>query len=140
MEGRSGTEKGNGPAFDCRERVDTKPPWDIRERSFLFARDIVRLCRHLSVDPSYRQIADQLLDAGTSIGANAEEAKAAYSRREFAAKNAICLKEARESAFWLRLVLACGLSSDLEAQRLLAEASELIGIFTATVRSARRSL
>lgn len=59
-------------------------------------------------------------------------------RREFAAKNCICLKESRESAFWLRVIIACELTANPEARRLLQEADELIGIFTATVRSARR--
>ena len=88
--------------------------------------------------PSCRHVANQLLDAGTSVGANAAEAKSAHSRREFAAKNSIALKEARESTFWLRLILECGLAPDAEADRLLKEAGELTGILTATVRSARR--
>jgi four helix bundle protein len=115
-----------------------EPPWDIRERTFQFSCDIVRFCRTLSKDPSCRQIAWQLQDAGTSVGANSEESKSAYSRREFAVKNCICLKESRESAFWLRLIIACDLTTDPEAWRLIKEAGELIGIFTATVRSARR--
>jgi four helix bundle protein len=117
--------------------MDKQPPWDIRERSFQFSCDIVRFCRKLSKDPSCWRIANQLLDAGTSVGANAEEAKSAYSRREFAHKNAIALKEARESRFWLRLIIACELSSEPEAHRLMEEAGELVGIFTGTVRSSR---
>jgi four helix bundle protein len=91
-----------------------------------------------SEDPSCRHCANQLLDAGTSVGANSAEAKSAYSRREFASKNSIALKEARESTFWLRLIMVCGLSQDAEVERLLKEAGELTGILTATVRSARR--
>ena len=48
----------------------------------------------------------QLLDAGTSVGANLEEAKAVQSKADFIHKNAISLKEARESNYWLRLILA----------------------------------
>ena len=48
-----------------------------------FARDIVGLCRTLSHQPGVcRQIAGQLLRAGTSVGANAEEAKGAHTRRD----------------------------------------------------------
>jgi four helix bundle protein len=115
------------------------PPWDIRERSFRFACDVVRFCRHVSQDHICRHIADQLLDSGTSIGANSEEAKSAYSRKEFAHKNSIALKESRESVFWLRLMIACELTTDPEADRLLDEAGQLVGIFSATVRSARRA-
>jgi four helix bundle protein len=89
-------------------------------------------CRKFGGEPGCRRIADQLLDAGTPVGAKSEEAKSAYSRREFAVKNCIALKEAREAAFWLRLIIACDLTADSEARRLLKEAGELIGIFTGT--------
>ena len=79
-----------------------------------------------------RQIAWQLADAGTSIAANYEEAKGSYSRREFAAKNAIVLKEAREARLWLRVILACGLAAEADARPLYDEANELVVIFIAS--------
>ena len=89
------------------------PPRDLGERTFVFACDIVHFCRKLSVEPGVvRHIAWQLADAGTSVAANYEEAKGSYSRREFAAKNAIVLKEAREARLWLRVIVACKLASD----------------------------
>jgi four helix bundle protein len=127
-----------GSIFERLHTVIREPPWDIRERTFEFSCDVVRFCRKLSKEPGCPQLAWQLHDFGTSVGANCEEARSAYSRREFAVKNCICLKEARESAFWLRVIIACQLTVDPEARRLLKEAGELIGIVTATVRSARR--
>jgi four helix bundle protein len=83
-------------------------PQDIRERTFQFACAIVRFCNKLSTAPgAARQIAYQLLNAGTSVDANVEEAKAAYSKREFISKNSIALKEARETLFWLRVIASC---------------------------------
>jgi four helix bundle protein len=115
------------------------PPRDLVERTFQFACRIVPFCRKLSVEPGVvRQIAWQLADAGTSVAANYEEAKGAYSRREFAAKNSIVLKEARESRMWLRLILECGLASEAEAKPLYDEANQLVGIFIATVRTLKR--
>lgn len=80
---------------------------DIRERAFEFAVRIVKLCKYLekNYDVS-RNVISQLLDAGTSVGANLEEAKAGQSTADFIHKNAIALKEARESNYWLRLLLA----------------------------------
>ena len=115
-----------------------QPPWDIRERSFRFSCDIVKFCMRFAKESRCYRIADQLLDAGTSVGANAEEAKAAYSRREFALKNCYALKEARESVFWLRLIIATELTTDPETKKLLGEAGELVGIFNQTVKSTRR--
>src|SRR5437764_13351683 len=114
------------------------PKRDLAERTFRFACDIVQFCRKLSAQPGVvRNIAWQLADAGTSVAANYEEAKASYSRREYAAKNAIVLKEARESRLWLRVILACKITEDAEARRLYAESNELGGIFTASVRRLR---
>jgi four helix bundle protein len=121
--------------------VPTPKPRDLCDRTFLFACDIVAFCLALSQRPgAHRQIAGQLLRAGTSVGANAEEAKAAYTRREFAFKNAIVLREARESRYWIRLIAATGLASQESVASLLSEAEELVGIFTATVRKARTPL
>jgi four helix bundle protein len=116
--------------------VTDKPARDLGERTFRFACDIVRFCRKLSTEPGVvRQIAWQLAASGTSVAANYEEAKGAYSRREFAAKNSIVLKEARESRMWLRLILECGLTAAAEATPLFDEADQLVGIFTAGVRT-----
>ena len=116
-------------------------PRDLCERTFLFACDVSAFCLALSRQAgAHRQIAGQLLRAGTSVGANAEEAKAAYTRREFACKNSIVLKEAREARFWLRLIAANKLSTTEAIEPLLCEANELVGIYTATVRRARLPL
>lgn len=53
-----------------------------------------------------KSVVNQLLDAGTSVGANLEESVAGQSKADFVHKNAISLKEARESNYWLRLILA----------------------------------
>lgn len=116
------------------------PPHDLGERTFVFACDVVRFCRKLTVEPGVvRHIAWQLSRAGTSIAANYEEAKGAYSGREYAAKNAIVLKEAREARLWLRIILACHLAADeSETRRLHAESDQLVAIFISSVRKLRR--
>ena len=104
---------------------------DLAERTFRFACDVVRYCRELSKEPGVvRSIAWQLSDAGTSAAANYQEAKAAYSCREFAAKNGIVLKELRESKLWLRVIVACELGPAAIPTRLLKEADELVAMFT----------
>jgi len=87
-----------------------------------------------------RQIAGQLLRSGTSVGANAEEAKAAYSRREFACKTCVVLRESRETLYWLRLIASHKLAQDDVLEPLLKEANEIVAIYTVTVRRARLPL
>jgi four helix bundle protein len=81
-------------------------------------------------------LARQVLRAGTSVGANLEEAKGAQTRRDMTAKFSIALKEARETAYWLRLLQATKLAAPALLNPLLSEANELVAILT----SARRKL
>jgi four helix bundle protein len=104
---------------------------DLTERTFQFACDVYDFCEELAGLPGLaRRIAWQLFDAAGSVGANREEAKAAYSRRDFTAKNGIVLKECREANFWLRLAEAKSLGERERRTRLLRESDELISIFT----------
>ena len=80
----------------------------------------------------------QLLRSGTSVGANAEEAKSADSRRDFASKTSLVLREARESSYWLRLLAATQLAPAGALQPLLSEANELVAIYTVAVRRAKQ--
>jgi len=130
-----------GVIFEGLDGMPNSKPRDLCDRTFLFACDIVAFCLALSQRPgAHRQIAGQLLRAGTSVGANAEEARAAYSRREFACKNSVVLREARESRFWLRLIAATRLVPTPSVEPLLAEVNELVGIYTATVKKAKQPL
>jgi four helix bundle protein len=111
------------------------PRRDLGERTFRFACDVVTYCRELSKEPGVvRHIAWQLAEAATSAAANYQEAKAAYSRRDFAAKNSVSLKELREADLWLRIILRCELGPLETPTRLRAESNELVAIFTTSMR------
>jgi four helix bundle protein len=82
-------------------------------------------------------ISKQLFRAATSIGANLEEGQIASSRRDMGLKHAIALREARETVYWLRLLLeARVMSADLEPLR--REASEMVAMLTASVKKLRQ--
>ena len=115
-------------------------PVDIRKRTFDFAVRIVKLCNHLFGKPGVSRIlASQLLKAGTSVGANVEEAQAGQSRADFISKNAIALKEARETHYWLRLLVASKVLPESRISELRDEAEQLMRIIGAIVVSARRT-
>lgn len=113
---------------------------DIRQRTFEFAVRVVTLCRYLCDKPGVgRLLGNQLLSAGTSIGANIEEAQAGQSKADFISKNAIALKEAREAHFWLRLLGASQALPERRIAELLGEAEELKRVIGAIIVSAKRS-
>jgi len=113
-------------------------PESFRERSSRFSLEILRHYRHLTRATDVpRHLATQMLRAGTAIGANLEEAKSAYSRRDLAAKNAIALREARECHYWLRLIRADQPQLTGHLTPLLAECDQLIAVLAAAVRTLR---
>lgn len=112
---------------------------DIRERTFDFALRIVKLCQQLDDQPGVaRTLGWQLLRSGTSIGANVEEAQAGQSKPDFISKNAIALKEARETIYWLRLLAASKIVPMERLVELQNEASELAKIIGAIIVSAKK--
>ena len=113
---------------------------DIRERTFEFALRIIKLCNELNKRPGVcRDISRQLLKAGTSVGANAEEAQAAQSKPDFISKNSIALKEARETHYWLRLLSAAKVIPEARLVELRDEAEEIKRILGSIVVSAKSS-
>ncbi len=115
----------------------TAPVRDITERSFRFAARIVRLVNALPRSVSGYIIARQVMRAGSSVGANVEEAQAASSKKEFTRRMEIAQSEAREVLYWLRLIAECGLVPKIRVVDLLREADELVRIITTIAKRSR---
>jgi len=113
-------------------------PEDIEDRTYCFALRIVKLCLSIERIPGARRtIANQLLRLGTSVGANIEEARAASSRADFGSKMSISLREARETRYWIRLLMDAELIDRKLLEPLLQEATEIMkicGSITSKVR------
>ncbi len=112
---------------------------DIQGRVFGFAVAIIGLVDVLVTrGVSAREMGRQLLRAGSSIGANLEEADAGQSRADFISKCTISLKEARETHYWLRLLRATKKISDHDrADELIQESHEIVAILTTIVKKSR---
>jgi four helix bundle protein len=110
----------------------------LAERTKAFALRIVRLVASLPSSREADVLGRQLLRAGTSIGANYREARRGRSKADFAAKIGLCLQEADESSYWLELLVESGIVRPHLLTDLQAEANELIAIFAASAKTARR--
>jgi len=110
---------------------------DIQERTFEFACRIIKFCRYLA-DSDYviRRLASQLLNAGTSIGANLEEANAGQTKRDFVAKCAIARKESAETRYWLRLIASSQPMTQSKVVPLIEESHQILKILTAIIKNA----
>jgi four helix bundle protein len=115
-----------------------RSPTDIQQRTFDFAKRIVKLVDVLPRTLAATEIGRQMLRSGTSVGANVQEADAAESRSDFIHKLSIALKEARETRYWLALVNSTVLSNNPEVQALIQESTELTKILFTIIANARK--
>jgi four helix bundle protein len=114
---------------------------ELCERTFNFSVRVVHLCRYLDKRAGVmRRMIGQLLNAGTSVGANFEESQAAQSRKDFIHKLEVSLKEARESHYWLRLLVASDVVSAKRVSALLQEASEIAAILAKIIITSKRRI
>ena len=114
---------------------------EINERAFRFACRIVELYRKMrkAGGPAW-ELAPQLFSAGTSIGANLEEATGGQTKPDFITKNCIALKESRETRYWLRLIDATDMLPSEDVKPDIQEAKEFVAILTTIITNARSSL
>ena len=110
----------------------------IVERSVAYSLRIIKLFKALEADGVGRVLGGQLLPAGTSIGANVHEAQAGQSRADFVAKMSIAHKEAREAAYWLRLIEEAHLLPAESLSDIADETRQLIKILSSILLSAKR--
>jgi len=110
---------------------------DIKERSFKFAVRIIKFVQKLPRNYVSQKIGGQLLDSGTSVGANVEEATGGFSKKDFTYKMGVALKEARESNYWLRLIKVSEIAKGDELDSLLGESEEIKKILASIVKTSK---
>ncbi len=118
------------------ERASGGP--DICDRTFRFAVEVVRFCDHLDDQPGVgRVLMSQIVRSGTSVGANVKEAQAAESRADFTSKMSIALKEARETNFRLRVLVAAEIKRIEPPFQLVQESDEIRRVLGAIISSTK---
>lgn len=110
----------------------------ILTKSYEFALGIIFLYQHLTKEKKEFILSKQLLRSATSIGANAEEAAAGISKKDFIAKFQISYKEARETHYWLRLLRDSKILTTEETGQHLEKCEEIIRILNAILQSSKK--
>jgi four helix bundle protein len=111
-----------------------KHPFDLEERTAQFGEAIVQFSKKIPRDPTNNRLIDQLVGCGTSIGANYCEADERVSKRDFRNTIGRCVKEAKETKHFLRMIAAAEPALAGEARQLFREAKELHLIFASIYR------
>ena len=113
-------------------------PEELCERLLEFAARAAKVVEALPETRLGRHIAGQLVRCGTSPAPNYEEACAAESRADFVHKLAICLKELRETRFWIRLTIRTQLLPQPKLAKLLEECTELCNVIAQSILTAKQ--
>lgn len=114
--------------------------YNLEERTACFGEAVIEYCLALPATAVTAPLINQLVRAGTSIGANYCEADEAESKKDFRHKIAICRKESKETKYWLRMIAKAAPASEASLRSLWTEAKELHLIFCAVIRTTDRNL
>jgi four helix bundle protein len=115
-----------------------KPVYDLEERTFQFAKAVRLFVKTLPNTTANIEDGKQVIKASGSVGGNYREANEALSKKDFVMRIKICRKEAKESAYWLRLINGTNdLNNADDAQRLIQEANELKKIFSSILEKSK---
>ena len=102
----------------------------LEERTLQFAIDVIKMSSSLSNSYESQVIRKQIAKSGSSVGANYHEANRARSRADFINKIKICLGEANETIFWLKIIDKLDWIEQKKINQVVEEAHELLAIFT----------
>ncbi|MHC4400424.1 MAG: four helix bundle protein [Planctomycetota bacterium] len=108
-------------------------PEELSERLLEFAVRAAKLVEALPDTRLGRHVAGQLVRCGTSPAPNYEEACAAESRADFVHKLAVCLKELRETRFWIRFSMRAKMLPESRLVDLLSESTELCNVIAQSI-------
>lgn len=114
-------------------------PEALKKRTKQFALRIMKLVDALPNTIAGRAIANQLVRAGTSVGANYRAACRGRSKAEFTSKLGTVIEEADECEYWLELIMDGSLLPRDRVVPLHQEAHELAAIFVASVNTTRKN-
>lgn len=107
----------------------------VSEKSLAFAIRIVRLYQHLVQEKNEYVLSKQILKSGTSVGANIREALRGQSRKDFATKMNISLKEINETEYWLELLYKTDYLNFKEFSDIFKDCRELTNLLASIVKT-----
>ncbi|MFH0820002.1 MAG: four helix bundle protein [bacterium] len=118
--------------------ISNSKPYNLEERTFQFAKKVALFCKKLPRTVSNLEYVKQVIRSSGSTGANYIEANESFSKKDFRLRIKICRKEAKESVYWLRLIIETNDKKfEKEGKELLEEAMELKKIFSAIIEKSK---
>lgn len=105
--------------------------FDLEERTLNFGKSLIRFCNSLPKNQINFKLIDQLIRSGTSVGANYREANETDTKNDFRNRIRISKKEAKETMYWLDLVLEQNKNFEKDIIALQDECGQFVKILAA---------
>ncbi len=112
----------------------------LREKSKEFSKEMVLLCRYFKQNGVESVLINQLLRAGTSVGANIYEAQYAQGTKDFISKLEIALKECNESEYWIELIIETNTIDNTQAVLLKNKCIDIRRMLVSSVTTLKGKL
>ena len=100
---------------------------------------VIRLVQSLPKDQVATVLGNQLLRAGTSVGANYRAAVRGKSRADFISKMGNVEEECDETLYWMEMLVESGTVKSKRLKALMSEGDEILAIVVASIKTARRN-
>jgi four helix bundle protein len=107
--------------------------FDLEKRTTEYAKAVIRVCKAIPRSPINDRLIDQLVGSSGSVGANYREANDSLGKKDFIQRLRISRREAKESLYWLELVLEANPEKENEVNLLIKESGELKNILSSII-------
>ena len=107
--------------------------YDLEERTLEYGKQIIRLAKSISKTTVNLPLISQVVRSGTSVGANYREANETSTKKDFLFRMRICRKEAKETGYWLKIIVEANPELESQIAPLLQETTELVKIFATII-------
>ncbi|MBU0620034.1 four helix bundle protein [Patescibacteria group bacterium] len=117
----------------------TNTKFDLEERTAKFGENIIEFAKKVPQSTVTLPLINQIVKAGTSVGANYCEADCAESKKDFEHKLGICKKESKETKHWCRMIAQAVPNLKDESRKYWKEANELNLIFSSIINKSKKN-
>lgn len=109
--------------------------FDLEDRTLNFSKKVIDLVKKLPKNTVNFELISQVVRSAGSIGANYREANEALGKKDFYMRVRICRKEAKETKYWLELILHNNPEFKEIIDPLTGESTEFIRMFSAMIKN-----
>lgn len=111
--------------------------YDLEDRTLNFAKNCIDLCKSLTKDNINNELTSQLIRSSSSIGSNYQEANDTITKKDFYHRIGVCRREAKESKYWLELLMHSTKKASDKIEPLVGEALQLARIFASISKTSK---